>query len=254
VFQKRNRLLIVGLLVSLMLIGIPPISGQTLDLIEWHGSVKTDAIFAWKVSSVDLINDSMASFLSGLIIQMKFTSDPPSNPNRIFNATESPNWVNMYINGFRIDLDQMGEMGTAFTQLISPIIYHFDNGTSFTLEEIHRLANPVENVDTYYTVENGFVNTTIGNETMKFTTFTSIETGIANNISIYMEEVGSFQLEFYASAANVDYSGVETTIDNEYTNFQDPLAIFRNIIIIGAVTISCAILLIVVYIIRRRRS
>ncbi|TFG99141.1 hypothetical protein E4H12_03730, partial [Candidatus Thorarchaeota archaeon] len=135
-FQNRVRLTIFVLLVSLMLIRTPFVSGQSLELIEWHESVKTDAIFAWKVSSVDLINDSMAGFLSGLIIQMKFTANPPSDPARIFNATEPPNWVNMYINGFKIELDQMGEMGGAFTQLISPIRYHFDNGTSFTLEEI----------------------------------------------------------------------------------------------------------------------
>lgn len=253
-FQNRVRLTIFVLLVSLMLIRTPFVSGQSLELIEWHESVKTDAIFAWKVSSVDLINDSMAGFLSGLIIQMKFTANPPSDPARIFNATEPPNWVNMYINGFKIELDQMGEMGGAFTQLISPIRYHFDNGTSFTLEEIHRLATPTEGLDTYYTVENGFVNTTIGNESIQYTTFTNIETGIVKNISIYLEEMGSFQLEYYVQAANVDDSGESTAISDDYTNFQDPIAMFRNLILLAGGAITGIVVLGIAFVLYRRRS
>lgn len=241
-------------MISLLVISTPPVSGQSLELIEWHESVKTDAIFAWKMTTVDLVSNESSNFLSGLLIQMKFIASPPSNPARIFNATEAPDWVNMYINGFRIELAQMGEMGTAFTQLISPTTYHFDNGTSFNLDEMHRLASPTEGLDSYYTVDNGYVNATMGNETLRFTTFTNIETGIAKNISIYMEEMGSMLLEYFAQAANVDDAGEETTIEDEFTDFQDPLAMFRNIIIVSTVIIGSVILVIVVFVVRRRRS
>jgi len=252
--KPRIRFTMFAIMVSLLVISTPLVTGQSLELIEWHGCVKKDAIFAWKMTTVDLVNNESAGFLSSLLIQMKFTANPPSDPSRIFNATQSPDWVNMYINGFNIDLEQMGEMGGAFTQLISPIVYHFDNGTSFTLDEMQLLASPVEGSDTYYTVDNGYINATIGNETMRFTTFTNIETGITRNISIYMEEMGSFSLEYYASAANVDENGVATTIEDEYTDFQDPLVMFRNIIIISATIIGSVILVIVVFVVRRRRS
>ena len=252
--QKRIPSLIFVACISLLVIGQPVVSGQSLNLIEWHESVKTDAIFAWKITSVDFVNESMGSFLDGLVIQMKFTTSPPSDPARIFNATESPDWVNLYINGFKIDLSQMGGMGTAFTQLISPTVYHFDNGTSFTLEEIHRLENTSSEVDTYYTVENGFVNVTMGNETMKFTTFTNIETGIATNISMYMEEMGSFLLEYYVQAANVDDEGDSTTISDDFTNFQDPLAMFRSLILLVGGSITGIAVVIVVYILHRKRN
>ena len=236
-----------------MLIGTPHVSGQSLDLIEWHQSVKTDAIFAWKITTVDLVNASNADFLNGLIIQMKFIASPPSDPTRIFNATEAPDWVNMYINGFKIDLTQMGEMGTAFMQLISPITYRFENGTSFTLEEIHRLAYPIADMDTYYTVQDGFVNTTIGNETIRFTTFTNIETGIATNISMFMEEMGSFQLEYYVQAANVDDDGGSATIGDDYTNFQDPIAMIRNLILLTGVIITGIVVTVIGFVVYRRR-
>lgn len=252
--QLRIRPAMFVIMISILIIGSPLVSGQSLNLIEWHESVKTNSIFAWKMTSVDLINNESSDFLSGLLIQMKFTTNPPSDPSRIFNATESPDWVNMYVNGFKIELDQMGEMGTAFTQLISPITYHFDNGTSFALDEMHRLASPMEGLDSYYTVDNGYVNATIANETLRFTTFTNIETGVAKNISIYMEEMGSMLLEYYAPAANVDTEGEETTIEDEYTNFQDPQVMFRNIIIVAGVVTAGVILTIVVFVVHRRRS
>ncbi|MGY5860577.1 MAG: hypothetical protein RTU63_14505 [Candidatus Thorarchaeota archaeon] len=252
-YKKRIQLTILVVLVSLMLVEIPLVSGQSLDLIEWHDSVKPDAIFAWKMTEVDLVNETGADFLSNLLIQIKYTSNPPTDPTRIFNATEAPDWVNIYINGFKMDLAMMGEMGNAFTQLISPITYHFDNGTTFHLDEMYRLANPTEGEDTYYMVENGYVNATMGNETMRFTTFTSIETGIATNISIYMEEMGSLLMEYYVDAANVNAAGEDTTIEDDYTEFQDPLAMFRNIIIV-TVGVVGAIIVLVVYVIHRRRS
>ncbi|MHA1863212.1 MAG: hypothetical protein ACTSWA_05535 [Candidatus Thorarchaeota archaeon] len=252
--QLRIRPTIFAIIISLLIIGTPLVSGQSLELIEWHDSVKKDAIFAWKMTTVDFVDNESAGFLSNLLIQMKFTANPPSDPSRIFNATQTPDWVNMYINGFKIDLEQMGEMGAAFTQLISPTVYHFDNGTSLTLDEMQLSASPVDGPDTYYTVDNGYINATVGNETMRFTTFTNIETGIAKNISIYMEEMGSLILEYYPQAANVDDEGKETTIEDEYTDFQDPLAIFRNIIIVSATIIGSVILVIVVFVVRRRRS
>ncbi len=252
--QPRIRLAMLTILISLLLIGAPLVSGQSLELIEWHESVKKNSIFAWKMISVDLVNNESSDFLSGLRIQMKFIASPPSDPARIFNATGAPDWVNVYINGFKIELAQMGEMGTAFTNLILPTTYHFDNGTSFNLDEMHRLASPMDGLDSYYTVDNGYVNATMGNESLRYTTFTNIETGIATNISIYMEEMGSLLLEYYVQAANVDDAGEETTIEDEYTDFQDPLAMFRNIIIVSAVIIGSVILVIVVFVVRRRSS
>jgi hypothetical protein len=237
-----------------MLIQNPHVSGQSLDLIEWHDSIKTGAIFAWKMTSVKLVNESYADFLTGLLIQMKYTSNPPTDPARIFNSTDAPNWVNIYINGFKIDLAQMGELGTAFVMFISPITYHYENGTTFHLDEMYRLANPVEGIDSYYTVENGYVNATMGNETTRYTTFTSIETGIAANVSIYMEEMGSLLLEYYAQAANVNDEGEDTSIEEDYTNFQDPQIMIRNIIIMSVGAVSGIIAVIGIYVIYRRSS
>lgn len=251
--KKHYGFIVFLIIVSSISFQLPFVSGQALDLIEWHPSVTTGAIFAWKVTQVDVSNESMEDFLSGLIIQMKITEEPPTNPERIYNSTEAPDWLNMYINGFKIDITMMGELGSAFTQLVVPIEYHFDNGTSFTLEEIERLSNPIENQNISYTVENGFVNTTIGNETMKFTTFTKIETGIVSNISIYMDEMGSFTLNYFAVAANVNDEGDSTTIDDEYTNFQDPAIMFRDMLLFYG-TIFGVTALVIAFVFYKRRG
>lgn len=185
--------------------------------------MKTNAIFAWKATEVDIPDEEMADYLQDLLIQIKFIRNPPSDASRIFNATEPPNWFKVYINGFYIELDQMGELGTAFIQLLSPISFQFDNGTSFTLEEIHRLLAPTGEFGPYVDVAGGYVNTTIGNASMRFTTFTSIATGIARNISIVMGENGSFLMEYYAAAANVNEDGTSTEVEGEYTNFHGNL-------------------------------
>jgi len=251
--KKHYGFIVFLIVVSSLSFQSQPVSAQTLYSIKWHPSVTTGAIFAWKVTQVDVMNESMEEFLSGLIIQMKFTAEPPTNPTRIYNSTEAPDWVNTYINGFRIDITQMGELGSAFSGLISPIEFHFDNGTSFTLEEIERLSNPSENQSISYTVENGFVNTTIGNETMKFTTFTKIETGIVSNISIYTDEMGSFTLSYFPVAANVNDEGESTTIDEEYTNFQDPSIMYRNALLLYGSVIGGFGLIIASVIYKRRR-
>jgi hypothetical protein len=246
--QLRLKHTIIVVLLSLLIISTPLVSAQTLELIEWHECVKKNAIFAWKVTSVDLSDEDMANFLDGLLIQMKIIRNPPSDPSRFFNATEAPDWVYVYINGFKIELEQMGGMATAFTQLVSPTIYHFDNGTSFTLEEIYRLAGSTGEFDIYYTVEGGYLNTTMGNSTMRMTTFTNIDTGIALNISMLMEEMGSFTLEYYVQAANVNDKGESTEIEEDYTDFQEnPLTTLRNQILTTAVFIVVAILLAVYF-------
>ncbi len=250
--KKQSGFIVFIIIVLSISFQTQPVFAQNLDSIEWHPSVTTGAIFAWKVTQVDFTNDSMEDFFSGLIIQMKITAEPPTDPARIYNTTETPDWVNMYINGFKIDIAQMGELGSAFSLLILPIEYHFDNGTSFTLEEIDRLSNPIENQNISYIVENGFVNTTIGNETMKFTTFTKIETGIVSNISIYSDELGSFTLSYFPVAANVNDEGESTSIDDEYTNFQDPAILFRNMLLLYGSIIGVAILIIVFVIYKRR--
>jgi hypothetical protein len=236
----------------LLVIGTPLVSGQSIELIEWHECVKINAIFAWKATEVDIPDEDMAGFFSDLLIQMKFIRNPPSDASRIFNATKAPDWIRVYINGFNIDLGQMGGIGTAFTQFLSPTLYQFDNGTSFTLEEMHRLATPIEGLDTYYTVDGGYVNTTIGNETMGFTTFTNIATGIAKNVSMVMGEMGSFLLEYYAQAANVNEDGESTGIEGDYTEFQDdPFTTFRNQVLIIVAYIVGVIIVVIIY---RRRS
>ena len=62
--QKHTKTLIFVAVVSLLIIRQPVVSADSLDLIEWHESVKTDAIFAWKITTVDFVNDSMEGFLN----------------------------------------------------------------------------------------------------------------------------------------------------------------------------------------------
>lgn len=250
--QEKNRTVLLAILISLIVIGTPLVSGQSIELIEWHGCVKKNVIFAWKATEVDIPNEDMAGFFSDLLIQMKFIKNPPNDASRIFNATEAPDWIRVYINGFNIDLDMMGGIGTAFTQLLSPISFQFDNGTSFTLEEMHRLATPNEGLDVSYTVDGGYVNATIGNETMRFTTFTNVATGIAKNVSMVMGEMGSFLLEYYAQAANVNEDGESTEIEDNYTEFQDdPFTTFRNQVLIVVAYIAGVIIVVIFY---RRKS
>ena len=253
--NKRVSPLVLTVLISVLVLRTPLVSAQTLETIEWHECVKTNAIFAWKTTDVDIPDEAMVDFLRDLLIQMKFIRNPPSDASRIFNATEPPNWFKVYINRFNIDLDQMGELGTAFTQLLSPISFQFDNGTSFTLEEIHRLVRPTGEFGPYVHVAGGYLNTTIGNASMRFTTFTGIVTGIARNISVVMGENGSFLMEYYAAAANVNEDGTFTELEEEYTNFQDnPLATYTRLIIAVGVGVVGLILIGVVSIRHRKHT
>lgn len=249
---NRTKLAICVIVLSLMLLTPHSAFAQSLNLIEWHESIKKDAIFAWKITEVDFVDDENVDFLNGLLIQIKYTKAPPTDPSRVFNATESPDWFNTYINGFKIEMEQMGETGSAFTQLILPIMYHFDNGTSFNLEELHRLGQPIEGLDSHYEVVGNYINATMGNETIRLTTITNIQTGISANVSVYFEEMGSMLLEYYVQASNVGEEGESTTIDDEYTNFQEDFMtamIGRIIFIVGSISL---VVIVSIIVIRRR--
>jgi hypothetical protein len=250
--QDHINFAICVFVLSLLLLAPQFVSAQSLNLIEWHESIKKDAIFAWKITEVDFVDEENAGFLDELLIQIKYTKAPPSDPSRIFNSTESPDWFNTYVNGFKIEMEQMGDTGTAFTQLILPIMYHFDNGTSFNLEELHRLAQPIEGLDSHYEVVGNYINSTMGNETIRFTTITNIQTGIATNVSVYFEEMCSMLLEYYIHASNVDEEGESTTIENAYTNFQGDIVsvmIDRILFIVGSVSL---VVIVSIIVIRRR--
>ena len=253
---RRMKVITFAILASLLILGPSVVSGQSLDLIEWHSCVKKDTIFAWRVSHVDFVNDSMEGFLRGLVIQIKIIASPPNDPEMIFNSTQTPNWVSLYINGFKIDFgSEMGGLSTAFAQLVLPIYYRFDNGTSFTLEEIHRLHTSFEEGNVTYSVSNGKITTTLTNGTTSFTTVTVIESGITSSISISMGEFGYFDLDYYTRAANVDVNGESTDIGDEYTEFQDDLmGTIRYLIFQTAAVVVGIILMIVIYIKERRSS
>ena len=247
--ENRIRIAICMTVLSLMLLVPQSAFAQSLNLIEWHESIKKDAIFAWKITEVDFVDEESADFFNGLLIQMKYTKAPPTDPSRIFNSTETPDWFNTYVNGFKIEMEQMGETGSAFTQLILPIMYRFDNGTSFNLEELHRLAQPIEGLDSHYEVVGNYINATMGNETIRFTTITNIQTGIAANVSVYFEEMGSMLLEYYVQASSVGEEGESTTIDDEYTDFQGDFMtamIGRIIFIVGSISLVVIVSLIVI--------
>ncbi|TFG34691.1 hypothetical protein EU527_01840 [Candidatus Thorarchaeota archaeon] len=226
----------------------PNTSAQTLQSIIWHESIKKDTIIAWKITSVKSTEEYDLSFLLGLLIQMKFVENPPTDPTYVFNTTVAPVWVNMYINGFKLNLTMMGEGASAFNQLVLPITFHYDNGTSFNLTEYCRIYSPFDELERYFHVEGNYLNSTICNETTKLTLFTNISTGIAANVSLQMDEGASFFLEYFIDASNVNEEGESTDISGEYTEFHDdPAAYFRTniltiisiiaIIVIGIISV-----------------
>jgi len=253
--QRKIVLVILTIYLSLGVM-LPIASSQTLVSITWHDSIKKDTIVAWRITSINSTDEHDLSFLRGLIFQMKYIADPPTDPTRVFNATEAPDWVNMYINGFKLNMSWMGG-AVAFTQLVLPITYTFDNGSSYNISEYYRVLSPFNDTESYFNVQGNYLNSTFGNETTKLTMFTNINTGIAANVSMLMGDGGYFFLEFYANAANVNENGETTQISQGYTKFHDdPSVYFRNYIltIIGTIALAVIAVIVIILVWRRRKS
>ena len=255
--MNKRKIGFVILIIYLSLGVILPItSSQTLVSIAWHDSIKKDTIVAWRITSINSTDDHDLSFLIGMTIQMKYIANPPTDPTRIFNATEAQDWVNMYINGFKLNMSWMGGAG-AFSQLVLPITYTFDNGSSYNISEYYRVLSPFNDTESYFNVEGNYLNSTFGNETTKLTMFTNINTGIAANVSMSMGDGGYFFLEFYADASNVNENGETTQISGGYTKFHDdPAAFFRNYMmtIIGTTSLAVITIIVIIVMWKRRRS
>ena len=254
--SKRKIVLVILILFLSSVFTFPITSAQTLVSISWHENIKKNAIVAWRITSVKSTEEYDLSFLLGMTIQMKYVADPPIDPTRVFNATEAPDWVSMYINGFKLNISMMG-WASAFNQLVLPITYTFDNGSVFNISEYYRVLSPFNDTESYFSVSGNYLNSTFGNETTKLSMFTNINTGIAVNVSILMGEGGYFLLEFFADAANVNENGETTEISGGYTEFHDdPGAIFRNYLltIIGTLALSVVTIIVIIYAWKRHRS
>lgn len=254
--MTRSRIQIFVLILCVLFIFLQPtVNSQSLQSITWHESIKKDAIIAWRITRVESTGDSDISFLLGMIIQIKYVENPPTDPARVFNTTKTPDWVNMYVNGFRLNLTMMGEGASAFTQLVLPIEYSYDNGTSFGLSEFYRIYAPFEELESYFHVEGDYLNSTFGNETTRLTMFTNINTGIAANVSLKMGVNSSIFIKYFRDGSNVNEEGETTDIGNEYTEFHDdPAAYFRNYIltIVGSVALTIILVVTVIFLWRRR--
>jgi hypothetical protein len=232
---------------------------QSGNMISWHSSVTTNAIFGWKVTFAQSENQSMSFPLGdkqlglGDVVQFKFVGSPPTDGDEFFDIQAPPTWMYMYVNGEQVDYYQMGDEGSAFIRLILPVSASLANGTNFNLTEVNRFGPPqeMEDMASYYQFNSTHFNATYIDEYARLNYITNLETGITGFFSADVYDVGvSIVLEYFTAAANVNEDGVTETINSEYNTFANLSTGTEIYFIIGGVGVC---LIVAIIIILRRR-
>jgi len=233
---------------------------QSGNMISWHSSVTTNAIFGWKVTSAESENQSMSFPLGdkqlglGDVVQFKFVANPPTDGDMFFDIQAPPTWVYMYVNGEQVDYYQMGDEGSAFIRLILPVSASLANGTNFNLTEVNRFGPPqeMEDMASYYQFNSTHFNATYIDEYARLNYITNLETGITGFFSADVYDVGvSIDLEYFTAAANVNEDGSAEVIDTEYNTFNGASTGTEIYLIVGGA--GAVVLLVIVGVVLKRR-
>ncbi len=232
---------------------------QSGNMITWHSSVTTNAIFGWKVTYTHSENQSISfpigdKYLElGDVFQFKYVTSPPTDGDLFFGLEAPPTWVYMYVNGQQVDYYQMEDEGEAFLMFMLPVSAELANGTNFNLTEINRIGAPHEDMSCFYHVNSTHFNATFVDEYVRLNYITNLETGIAGFFSADVYDVGvSVVLEYFNEAANVNEEGETETIAPEYNTFVGGSTGTEMYLIIGGAAAGVGLIAAIIIILRRR--
>lgn len=231
---------------------------QSGDIITWHSSVTTNAIFGWKVTSLDVENESIQfkfgdKYLQlGDIVQFKYVSNPPTDAAQFFEIEVPPTWVYMYVNGAQVDYYQMEDEGNAFIRFIIPVSAQLANGTIINSTDINRVASPNDDMDSIYLANSTYFNATYLDQYARLNYITNLDTGISGFFSADIYEIGlSIVLEYFTDAANVNEEGETETIAPEYNTFSG-VSTGMELYLIAGGAVAAGVIVAIIIILRRR--
>ena len=257
--EIRSKIFIVVLCTSFLLLSSNLVVAQSNDVLTWHSSVTTGAIFGWQVTYTEADEPGISFPLAdktvtdGDVIQLRFVSNPPTDAEELFELDAPPSWVYMYVNGYQADYNQMGDEGIAFLMLILPVGVDLENGTSFDLTDIQQIGAPYDDMVSYYHFNSTHVNATFIDQYVRLNYIINLETGISGYLSADVYDMGfSMVLEYFNEAANVDEGGETESINPNYNVFTGVSSGFEMYLLVGGAGAAAVAVIVVVLVIRRR--
>ncbi|MFW9916558.1 MAG: hypothetical protein ACFFGZ_13205 [Candidatus Thorarchaeota archaeon] len=191
------------------------------DTIIWHSSVKKGAVFGWKLTTLAPTNPDMPFDMGGQTLHVgdplffAYTDDPPTDPATIYDGTNAPNFIDLYIKEKKVSWDDVAQQSVIFLGLIVPLQYSFDNGTSLDLSEIVKLPQPSDyNVNVTEQSNHLDVNVTVPSGVIEAFYKISKSTGVASELTVTVVFYGVIKWE-YDSSLELPEDGADSSEDGD---------------------------------------
>ncbi|MFX0114856.1 MAG: Heimdall-CTERM domain-containing surface protein [Candidatus Hodarchaeota archaeon] len=174
------------------------------DTITWHSSVKNEAVFGWKITNLAPNNPAMPFDMGGQTLVVgdpiffKYTNNPPTDPAGVYEATDAPDYIDIYIKESKVSWAAIAQQSVIFMGMIVPIEYTFENDTTLDITEIIKLGAPSDfnvNIADYDTYVNATFSSSIIQASYKITR----STGVASELSVTIVFYGSITWEYDSS-------------------------------------------------------
>lgn len=196
-------------------------ASPTADAITWHSSVKKGAVFGWKLTTLAPTNPDMPFDMGGQTLNVgdpiffEYTDDPPTDPAAIYNGTNAPDFIELYIKEKKVSWDDVEQQSVIFLGLIVPLQYTFENGTPLDFGEIVKLGQPSDyNVNV--TDQNTYVDVNVTVPSGIIGAFYKINksTGVANELTVTVVFYGVIKWE-YDSSLELPEDGADSSEDGD---------------------------------------
>ncbi|MHA1972289.1 MAG: hypothetical protein ACTSW1_04815 [Candidatus Hodarchaeales archaeon] len=223
--------------------------------IEWGTNIEKGTILAWNVTKFEVTPEvdfkiGSTPITQGTFVQLGFIKNPPTNPASYFEMDGSPSWLELLVNGNKIDLNTIEEEGDILQFLVLPVNFIFENGSVFHLIDFVNHINEDGDLTNFiveddassifcswveYWEDDGIQGHA------KYNLTWNKATGTLGELSILASD-GNMTWNYFEEAANVDQSGTTKTIADEYSVTLDyPSPSFQLLPVIAFLLVLVAI-------------
>ncbi|MFX0113456.1 MAG: Heimdall-CTERM domain-containing surface protein [Candidatus Hodarchaeota archaeon] len=212
------------------------------DTIAWHSSVKNKAVFGWKITNLAPNNPAMPFDMGGQTLVVgdpiffRYTNDPPTDPADVYEGTDAPDYIDIYIKETNVSWAAIAQQSVIFLGLVVPIEYTFENGTALDITGIIKLGAPSDfnvNITDYDT----YVNATFSSSVIQASYKIIKSTGVASHLTVTIAFYGSITWEYDSSLTLPEDTDTDTEDDDNGIPGFEFLPLFAGLGLLVAISI-----------------